>query len=352
MLRRLGPWALAASGWTLAGVFFASQTFITYSYSRRALTWKQAFAQSLTEWYLWALLAVAILWLARRLPIERGKLWISVPVHAVLSVIFSVVHLAIYSNLAPAILPFQSGAKDLYQAFFPTKFHPGVLTYWAVVGFSHAESYYRRYRDREVRASQLEARLAQAQLQMLKMQLHPHFLFNTLHAISALVHKDAEAADRMIARLSDLLRLTLESAAVQEIPLRQELEFLSPYLEIEQTRFADRLTVVQRIDPATLDALVPSLFLQPLVENAIRHGIAATPGAGRVEIQTRRDGARLELVVRDNGPGLPQDFKEGVGLANTRERLGQLYGADLDYDLRNEGGLAVTIRIPFRNSPS
>lgn len=351
MLRRLGPWALAVAGWTLAGVFFASQTFITYAYSRRPLSWKQAFAQSLTEWYLWAVLALAILWLARRLPIERSKWKHSLPAHVVLSVVFSVLHLTIYSTLAAVILPFQSGAKELYQAFFPTKFHTGVLTYLVVVGFSHAQSYYRRYRDRELRASQLEARLAQAQLQMLKMQLHPHFLFNTLHAISALVHKDPEAADRMIARLSDLLRLTLDSASVQEIPLRQELEYLSPYLEIEQTRFQDRLTVVQRIDPATLDGLVPSLFLQPLVENAIRHGIAATPGAGRVEILARRDGARLELVVRDNGPGLPQDFKEGVGLANTRERLGQLYGAELEYDLRNEGGLTVTIRIPFRKSP-
>src|SRR5262249_40591374 len=191
----------------------------------------------------------------------------------------------------------------------------------------------------ELKASQLEARLAQAQLQALKMQLHPHFLFNTLHAISALMRKDVEEADRMITRLSDLLRLTLENVGAQEATLRQELEILGRYLEIEQRRFGDRLQVKMEIEPETLDARAPNLILQPLVENAIRHGIAPRSAPGLIEIRASRAGDKLELQVRDNGVGLPTDhrepIKEGVGLANTRARLEQLYGAAYRFEVNN-----------------
>src|SRR5688572_3345666 len=191
-----------------------------------------------------------------------------------------------------------------------------MMTYWAIVGLSHALQYHNEAQDRALRESQLERHLVEAQLQSLQRQLQPHFLFNTLNTISALMHRDVDAADAMIARLSDLLRISLETIGVQEVGLKQELDFLAKYLEIEQTRFRDRLTVVFDIQPDTLDALVPNLILQPLVENSIKHGIGPRPSPGKIEIRSQRLGSMLELVVKDDGVGLSAarltDFNRGV----------------------------------------
>ena len=208
----------------------------------------------------------------------------------------------------------------------------------------------------ELASSQLEAKLAQTQLQVLKMQLHPHFLFNTLNAISALIHQDVELADRMIARLGDLLRTTLDNANQQEVPFKQELGFIQPYLEIEKARLGPRLTVDLEIDPAVLDALVPNLILQPLVENAIRHGIASRIEPGRVEISSSRgpDGRFLQLEIKDDGRGVDSDSevktRRGVGLTNIRARLEQLYGTEHRFTFENQaaGGVRVQISLPFR----
>jgi LytS/YehU family sensor histidine kinase len=188
------------------------------------------------------------------------------------------------------------------------------------------------------------------------MQLHPHFLFNTLHSISALVHKNADAADKMIARLGDFLRLTLENSGAQEVSLQEELEFLKCYLEMERIRFEDRLTVQMDIEPQALGARLPNLILQPIVENAIRHGISPRTSPGRIEIEARRLNGTLQVLVTDNGPGLPSDsntgsiIKAGVGLANTQARLKQLYGNQHRLDLSNaaSGGLTVILEIPFQ----
>src|SRR5262249_39806199 len=189
-----------------------------------------------------------------------------------------------------------------------------VLTYWLILGITHGLIYYRKFRERELRAFQLEAELVQTQLQMLKMQLNPHFLFNTLHGISALMHRDVELADRMLARLGELLRGTLDNAGTQEVPLRQELEFIEPYLGIEQARLGPRLSVRFDVDPTPLDALVPNLLLQPLVENAVRHGLAPQTAPGLVEIRTWREGPHVIMQVRDTGRGLRAGpLKEGVG---------------------------------------
>jgi len=231
-------------------------------------------------------------------------------------------------------------------------FHFNLLIYWVIVSVSHAFDYYRQMQERELRAAELEKRLAQARLQTLQMQLNPHFLFNSLHAISALVHKDADMADQMITRLSDLLRYALEGTDAQEVPLRQELDFLRRYLEIEQTRFGDRLAVGLEIAPETLDALVPNLLLQPLVENAIRHGIEPRAKPGRIELRAGCENGQLKLEVRDNGVGLSPDRKveEGVGLSNTRARLKQLYGERHRFALSETpgGGLSVSLELPFR----
>jgi LytS/YehU family sensor histidine kinase len=189
------------------------------------------------------------------------------------------------------------------------------------------------------------------------MQLNPHFLFNTLHAISALMHQDVEAADRMIARLSDLLRYALESTEEQEVTLEQEFQFLDRYLEIEQTRFRERLQVIKKVSPETLQARLPNLILQPLIENAIQHGIEPHARQGVIEISTRREEAQLVVQVRDNGDGLPpgRTFKEGVGLSNSRARLQQLYPEAHRFEFSNDGGLVVTLAMPWRtqidNSP-
>jgi two-component system, LytTR family, sensor kinase len=191
-------------------------------------------------------------------------------------------------------------------------------------------------------------------LQALQRQLHPHFLFNTLNGISALMHRDVQAADRMLVRLSDLLRMALDRRSAQEVPLTNDLEFLAKYLEIEQARFGDRLAVRFDIDPETLDALVPNLLLQPLVENSVRHAVAARSEGGFVEVVARRAGDVLELKVRDNGPGLPKERTSspprGVGLTNTRSRLEHLYGASqrLQFSETPGGGLTVTVVVPFR----
>jgi LytS/YehU family sensor histidine kinase len=227
------------------------------------------------------------------------------------------------------------------------------MTYWVIVLSSHTFNYYRSFRRGELNAAQLRTQLAQAQLEALKMQLQPHFLFNTLHSISALLNKDVEGARTMITRLGDFLRLTLENSGAQEVPLQQEIEFLNGYLEIERIRFQDRLTTNVDIDPAVLDVRVPNLILQPIVENAMRHAVATNPKAGRIEIVATARNGMLRIEVRDNGPGLPlapatSALKHGVGLANTRARLERLYGSNHRFELANRpaGGFIVTLEIP------
>jgi LytS/YehU family sensor histidine kinase len=229
-----------------------------------------------------------------------------------------------------------------------------LLIYSVIMLSSHALNYYESFRKGELSAAQLRTQLAQSQLEALKMQLHPHFLFNTLHSISALLNKDVDAARTMITRLGDFLRLTLENSGTQEVPLQQEIEFLNGYLEIERVRFQDRLTTDVRIDPSVLDVRVPNLILQPIVENAMRHAIATTAN-GRIEIVATPRNGMLRIVVKDNGPGVSAasgaQLKHGVGLANTRARLERLYGSRHRFDLANEaaGGFVVTLEIPRVN---
>ena len=226
--------------------------------------------------------------------------------------------------------------------------------YVPIVLIANASWYYLESRKRERRALQLETQLAQARLNVLKSQLQPHFLFNTMHSISALMLTDVHAADRMMTRLSDLLRMSLESGALQVTTLKRELEFVTVYLEIERIRFEDRLNVVIDIASETLDAEVPQLLLQPLVDNAVRHGISRRISGGEIRISAWRDAGNLFLQVRDNGPGFDDgaggQTKPGLGLGATRERLMTLYGKDQSMDIRTarEGGVEVYVKIPFR----
>jgi signal transduction histidine kinase len=353
--RRGWRWLLAFGIWTLIGLSFASQFYLSSSKLGRPVTWAQALSYSLGDWYVFALLSLPAMRLARRFHFERAKWGVRAVIHLVASGVFSLAYMVLRAWIGQAQNWAGGQPVAFAEAFVPLlakTFHFNLLVYWVIIAVWHALDYYRRYHERELRTSELEKRLAQAKLQALQMQLNPHFLFNTLHAISSLMHKDVEAADSMITRLSDLLRYALESSDEQEVPLRRELKFLESYLQIEQTRFGDRLRVRKDIAPDTLDVQVPNLVLQPLVENAIKHGIAPKATAGLIELSARQENGRLVLEVHDNGVGLPEGGppEDGVGLSNTRARLAHLYGEDHAFELRNaeNGGLVVRVEIPLR----
>jgi signal transduction histidine kinase len=325
---------------------------------RPGLALNELFLSSLAECLIWAGLTLVILRLARRFPFGQGRWPRSLLVHVAACLGCGLVA-AFLSVVAAELIreefPRPTITLNVLLLFFVAKLNNNIFFYGVILAVAHGLNYYRQLRERDLRAAQLEARLAQTQLQILKMQLHPHFLFNTLNAISALIHQDVELADRMIARLGDLLRTTLENANQQEVSFRQELDFVQPYLDIEKARVGPRLTVDLRIDPAVMDARVPNLILQPLVENAIRHGIAPRPGPGRIEITAARENGCLRLAVTDDGPGLkaPPEALKGIGLGNTRARLEKLYGTDQRLDLADVpgGGLRVAITIPYREAP-
>jgi two-component system, LytTR family, sensor kinase len=348
-------WLLLVAFWTAIGLSFAAQFYISSRRLGRPVSWWFAASYALFDWYVFALLSIPVVWLSRRYPV-RGANWeIHVPLHLVASGAFAILFVVLRAWVAVAQGWFTQEPAAFSQGMqaLPLKFFPNLLIYWVILTVSHAVNYYREAQDRQLRTSELERHLAQARLQALQMQLNPHFLFNTLHAISALMHKDVEAADRMIARLSDLLRYALESTNSQEVPLKQELAFLERYLEIEQTRFGDRLVVQKQIDPTALDVQVPNLILQPLVENAIRHGIEPHARRGEITLSAHRGQGLLHLEVRDNGEGLVSangSPDEGVGLSNTRARLAELYGEEYRFEFRNadEGGLIVHLAIPCR----
>jgi two-component system LytT family sensor kinase len=343
--------------WTLIGLLFTSQMYLARLYTEKPLKWLDVLFVQLIGAYLWALATPPVLLLARRFPFERRH-WLRNPlVHLCVGILLIIL---IYSIDSYVIYMKLINAPDYPLSFryvllsVTWNFSEGASIYLLLLFISHALDYYYRYQEKVLEKSQLEAQLAQAQLQALKMQLHPHFLFNTLHSVSALLSKDTEAARRMITRLGDFLRLTLENSGTQEVTLQREIEFLQSYLEIEHIRFQDRMTTHVEVEPQALDARVPNLILQPIVENAIRHGIAPRSTPGRIEIRAEHKNSVLRIQVRDNGPGLPVNrsainlFKEGLGIANTRARLERLYGAAHRFELANDpaGGLVVTLEIP------
>jgi len=348
---RAGRWLLGFLFWTLLGLSFASQFYISNSKAGYDVTWKQAVSFSLGDWYVFALLSIPVNALARRFRFDTGTWGRSLAVHTLGSVAFSLSYMVLRASLGS----WQSGFSfaEAFKPLLVKTWHYNILVYGVIVAVSQAFDYYRKYRERELHASELEKHLVQAKLQALQMQLNPHFLFNTLHSISSLMHKDVEAADRMIMRLSDLLRAALSSADTQEVSLRKELELLHLYLGIEQIRFGDRLSVQMNVADEALDAQVPNLILQPLVENAIRHGIEPRARPGKIELHASRQADALSLAVCDNGKGIPdtKPAREGVGLSNTRQRLRELYGEAHRFELRQgpEGGLRVEMTIPYRS---
>jgi signal transduction histidine kinase len=344
---------------TVLGFFsaFTAYYYATTFGQRGKASFPMLLLLNLSYWYSWALIAPAILWLARRFPFERASWLRSIPVHVGGVLASTLAHISLFVLARFAIYTWWGESNETWwmdaQRLVFLQFDWEMMTYWAIVGVSHALRYQYEAQDRALRASRLETRLMEAQLQTLQRQLQPHFLFNTLNTISALMHRDVEAADAMLARLGDLLRLSFESLGVQEVALSQELDFLQKYVAIEQARFRERLDVTFDIAPDALDCPVPNLLLQPLVENAIRHGIGPRIGPGHVLVRATRAGSMLELEVRDDGVGVPAsrlpDLERGVGLSNTRARLGHLYGDQHRFEVRRPagGGLSVVIAIPI-----
>jgi two-component system LytT family sensor kinase len=343
------------AAWTVAGFFFASQLYFLYPIaSGREMSFRRALLINLPFYYLWALVTPAILALARRFPIERAHWKKPLAIHLAASTLLSALQLFLAGAFLHELADATSGRAATFWValaqFFRLNFHANVLTYWALVGLAWGVDTYAKYRDRELAASRLETQLAQAELGALKMQLQPHFLFNTLNAIAALLRSKPEAAEGMILRLSEFLRLTLKNTGRPDVSLREELDFLECYLAIEKIRFQDRLSTRFHIRSEVLEARIPNLLLQPLVENAIRHGIARDHRAGRLEVSASQERGRLLLRVTDDGPGVPPDpVTEGIGLTNTRERLRHLFGGayTMEYGNAPGGGFCVSLTLPL-----
>ncbi len=338
------------------GISFALSTYLGARQDNVQISWKRVLSGYLADFYLWGMLSPLIFRLARRFELRRNF-----PRNPLIHIAASIVLSGfVLSAASPLVwyLGYVNTARNptlwiLWRnnAFSAYYFHQGLTIYWTTLVVAYALYYYRGVREGEAKTERLSAQLAKAQLKALKMQIHPHFLFNTLNSIAALLHKDVEAADRMIARLGDFLRLTLTGSNSQTVDFEQELEFLKCYLDIEHIRFQDRLTVELQIEPDTLKTSVPNLILQPIVENAVRHGVAKQTHPGRITISARREDGRLIMQVKDNGPGLVTKLNgSGIGLSNTRARLEQFYGEDFSFQIANSNpsGVTVTIEVPAK----
>ena len=345
--------AAVVAGWALLGFVLTLELYFNNRAGMRPAGQVDFFDLAITQFgraLMWALMAPLILMLRARVPLGAGH-WVGgVGFHFAMSfVVMATYYLG--RMLAYGILygePFAEFWESALKSFYGRNLID-MAYYWAVLGFGYSLEIYQRYKNEELRSAQLEACLVEAELKALREQLRPHFLFNTLNTIAVLVREEKnDAAVTLIARLSSLLRMSLDHTRVHEVTLRQEMDFLELYVEIQRARFSDRLQVEIAIEPAAMEARIPNLILQPIVENAILHGVAPKAGPGRVTVRGRIAAGQLHLEVSDDGPGLgdgTKRAKEGIGLANTRERLAKIYGANGQLSLRSESGRGVSVHI-------
>ena len=355
--RRTALNALAIFGvWTTLGLLSCAQGALFLAQAGQHLTWG-AFGARMLDWYTCAVFTPFFFWLATHFPVDRRHWRVNLLVQFAGS---SIAVLIKYAFLYWFWQRTRPARAMTFARVLESNFIIESMIIWAVIAIIHGILFYRRWQEREQIAVELRTRLSEAQLEVLKGQLRPHFLFNTLNSISTLVHSDPASADRMVVQLADLLRASLETTGKHEIPLAEELALLERYVDIMRVRHEDRLTVTIRATPRARTALVPHFILQPLVENAIEHGIGRRAGAGRIVVEAADAGERLHLRIGDDGGGLspcatgglPPD--EGVGLGNTRHRLRQLYGDAHSFtiDCAVDGGTLVTITIPLRRAPA
>jgi signal transduction histidine kinase len=367
--RKLAIVAPALGLWAALVLLFAAPLALT-----GPVSWRQAVSFGASFWALWLLFLPVVAWLSFGFPIERRRVVRNVGIHLSACLLIVGTNRAAF-RAVDRIFPSPQrserpgrppgskidrplGPPNALGVFFGLRAALDVLVYWSLVGVCQAITNFRSSQERERRAAELEARLTSAKLQVLRIQINPHFLFNTLNSIAALVYVNPRAADEMLGDLSELLRRSLDSMEEQEIPLAQELEFIGAYVSIEQRRFGERLRVEQNVPDELMQALVPALILQPLVENAIRHGIEPRRGPGLISIEAKQEDNYLHLIVRDNGRGLPgadsnSSVHSGIGLANTKARLQGLYGQDQGFSFgkAEPQGCRVDIHLPFHLEP-
>jgi len=354
-------WILILSAWTIVGLLFAVRSIVVVKVQGGQVNWVVESVSQLVYWYIWAACTPLVTGLAKRFPLTGPRVAHHIAIHTIAALLIAPLGSITEYFLSRAILfsVFRISDPDALH-LLPTfavsvlsMSFTGVLTYWLVVGLYQSIHFYRAAMERQTIAAQLETQLSHAELENLKSQLHPHFLFNSLHTIGILMQEDVDAASHLLVCLGDLLRMALERRE-NEITLESELEFVGKYLEIEQTRFHDRLRVHMDVPTDLLRVYVPSLALQPLVENAIKHGISVDSAAGRLEIAAKLDNGRVWLCVRDDGPGPGPGsrLRFGVGLTNIQSRLKQLYGegSSLALTWGDGRGCEAIITIPLRSS--
>ena len=343
--------AIIIGWWTFLAILFTPQTYMVNLRATAPLSVTGAFYANAVLFYVWAALTPLVLMLGRTFPLERGHLLRNLSALFVLGFLIAFLQILAVAKLNDLL----SIVSDDYSPPVPVKAlllglgATNIMVYWGILAVSQALNYFRKYKDRE-------ASLAQAQLQMMRMQLNPHFLFNTLNAISELVYDTPEIADRTVTKLSDLLRLSLKGEQAHEVPLQDELSFLEKYVDIQRTLHQERLIFVLDVAPETLSAAVPNMLLQPLVENAIRHGIAPKAQGGQIHLHSRIEDGMLVIEIRDNGLGIRAGLSDrqnnGIGLRNTMSRLDHLYGKDYWFELKatKGGGVTVLVGLPFNES--
>jgi two-component system LytT family sensor kinase len=350
-MSRTSAWLAAFGVWTALALLSSVQSVIFLSSINETIRWGPILLGRMADWYTCAVFTPVYFWLVRRYPIDRGRWKVSIPIHLVTTSLFVVLKYVMYREIMGWIETTRatpSLADVLARSFIFES-----IAFWCLLGVVHAIVFYERYRDREIQAAELKAQLAASQLESLSAQLHPHFLFNTLQGVSTLMHRDPRGADTMLNRLSELLRRTLHRGDRQEGSLEEEMELLGYYVGIMQIRLGDRLVFESDIGPSLRHACVPHFILQPLVENALQHGIARRAGAGRVVVKGARRGDSLVLSILDDGPALDpgrQAMVDGIGLSNTRLRLERLYGEGQSLTMTPipGGGMMVELVLPYR----
>jgi len=363
-VNRVGPsrraWALGVIAvWLVLSLISASQRYADSFQTSSPAGFPELLFWSLVIWSYWALVTPLIFRLGERLPLGRKRLGLVTLIHFALAVLLGLSHIALLALLGSLFGPSRTGAPVTFLGEFGRGvrvfLYLELILYWAILGAAVARDSYRKYLEREMRSRELETQLGQARLEALRMQIQPHFLFNALNTVAMLVrNNEGGRAVEMVAGLGELLRSSLSEGASQEVTLEDELKFVRRYLAIEEFRFPDRLRVEVDVSDELLHAEVPNLILQPLVENAVRHGVAKSSSSGLVRISARRQNGWLELAVEDDGPGLPAgrrpDAGRGIGLRNVRSRLEQLYGGRQEFVIENARpkGAAARLRIPFR----